>query len=404
MTTALRTTAPTATTAPAGSSRTRRAHLHQLDLVRGSTFLLVIFVHVLTNTNDEVNGVVTNALGMAGHFTRNSFFFLTGFVLMYGNFAKEDFSTWQFWTRRLKLVAIPYLIWSVVYWAFSTVQASGWGALPFSLGTLRDGLVWGTSGFHLYFIFVIMQFYLLFPLILWLVRATRNHHLLLLTASLAVQMGVLLAIEHLPPVLSPGSWIADNWWHAYSTFLPYQFFVFLGAVVAVHRDRVDAFLRGKGRWIVGALIGSGAFALVTYMMRLDEGQRAVDAAFALQPTLQPFILCAITALYAAAVFWADRRDGTPRFNSVVSYASNRSFAIFLSHVFVLQLLILPRGLPGVEHGWFEQHLGSPWATAVVYVLTVSITLVVAECLRRAPGALYLTGRPRVAFRRSAQAT
>lgn len=403
MTTALRTTAPTATTAPAGSTRARRAHLHQLDLVRGSTFLLVIFVHVLTNTN-ATDGVVTNALGMAGHFTRNSFFFLTGFVLMYGNYAKEDFSTWQFWSRRLKLVAIPYVIWSVVYWAFGVVQTSGWSALPFSLSGLGTGLAWGTSGFHLYFIFVIIQFYLLFPLILWVVRATRNHHRLLLAASLAVQMGVLLAIRHLAPHLPPDSWIAQNWWHAYSTFLPYQFFVFLGAVCAVHRDRVDAFLRGKGWWILGALAVSAVFGLVTYLMRLDGGEIPADASFALQPTLQPFILCAIVALYAAAVSWADRRDGTPRFNAVVSYASNRSFAIFLSHVFVLQLLILPRGNPNTPVGWFEGHLGSPWATAVVYVLTVSITLVVAECLRRAPGALYLTGRPRVAFRRSAQAT
>lgn len=402
MTTALRTTAPTATTAPAESTRARRAHLHQLDLVRGSTFLLVIFCHVLTNTNDEQMGVVTNALGMAGHFTRNSFFFLTGFVLMYGNYAKEDFSTWQFWSRRLKLVAIPYLIWSVVYWAFGVVQTSGWSALPFSLSTLGSGLAWGTSGFHLYFIFVIIQFYLLFPLILWIVRATRGHHGLLLAVSFAVQMTVLMVLRHYAP--PPNSWFAANWWHAYSTFLPYQFFVFLGAVGAVHRDRVDAFLRGRGWWILGALTLSAAFALVTYVMRLHDGERPIDASFALQPTLQPFIFCAITALYAVAVFWSDRRDGTPRFNRVVSYASNRSFAIFLSHVFVLQLLILPRGNPDTPVGWFEAHLGSPWATAVVYVLTVSITLVVAEGLRRAPGALYLTGRPRVAFRRSAQAT
>ncbi|GAA2062524.1 acyltransferase [Williamsia deligens] len=403
MTTSLRTTAPTATTAPVPSTRVRRSHLHQLDLVRGSTFLLVIFVHVLTNTNAD-QGVVTNGLGMAGHFTRNSFFFLTGFVLMYGNYAKQDFSTWQFWSRRLKLVAIPYLIWSVVYWAFAVVQTSGWSQLPFSLSSLGSGLAWGTSGFHLYFIFVIMQFYLLFPLILWAVRATRGHHLALLAVSGAVQIGLLLALAHLPPVLTPGTWIAENWWHAYSTFLPYQFFVFLGAVCAVHRERVDAFLRGRGWWIVGALVASAVFAVLTYRMRLDDGQIPTDASFALQPTLQPFILCAITALYAAAVWWSDRREGTPRFNGVVAYASNRSFAIFLSHVLVLQVLILPRFAGGPQVGWFEQHLGSPWATAVVYVLTVAVTLAVAECLRRAPGALYLTGRPRVPFRRSAQAT
>ena len=34
----------------------------------------------------------------------------------------------------------------------------------------------------------------------------------------------------------------------------------------------------------------------------------------------------------------------------------------------------------------------------------TVLSLVGECLRRAPGALYLTGRPRVAFRHAAQAT
>lgn len=385
-------TAPVAESAP----RTRRGHLHQLDFLRGSTFLLVIFCHVLTNTNASDTSFATNALGMWGHFTRNAFFFLTGFVLMFGNYDKADFASIRFWRRRLKLVAIPYVIWSVVYWAFSVVAASGWSQLPFSLDSLWSGLAWGTAGFHLYFLFVIMQFYVLFPVILWIVRATRGHHLALLVVSGAVQLAILWSLNHLSA--PEGSWLYVNWWHAYSTFIPYQFFVFLGGVAAVHRDRVDAWVRAHGWWIVVGLVASAVFAYVTYTQRVDSGQTPVDAGFALNPTLQPFIFFAITALYSVAVRWSDRRDRTPRFNRVVAYASNRSFAIFLAHVLVLQLLILPR-IDVTSKGWFEQHLGVPWATIVVYVLTVAITLVVAEVLRRAPFALYLTGRPRIPFRR-----
>ncbi|MGJ0118224.1 acyltransferase [Williamsia sp. MIQD14] len=384
-------TAPVAESAP----RTRRGHLHQLDFLRGSTFLLVIFCHVLTNTNASDTSFATNALGMWGHFTRNAFFFLTGFVLMFGNYDKADFASIRFWRRRLKLVAIPYVIWSVVYWTFSVVAASGWSQLPFSLDSLWSGLAWGTAGFHLYFLFVIMQFYVLFPVILWIVRATRGHHLALLVVSGAVQLAILWSLNHLSA--PEGSWLYVNWWHAYSTFIPYQFFVFLGGVAAVHRERVDAWVRSHGWWILVGLLVSAVFAYVTYAQRVDSGQTPVDAGFALNPTLQPFIFFAITALYSVAVRWSDRRDRTPRFNRVVAYASNRSFAIFLAHVLVLQLLILPR-IDVHSKGWFEQHLGVPWATIVVYLLTVAITLVVAEVLRRAPLALYLTGRPRIPFR------
>ncbi len=398
MTTSLATSTATGVSAKeqATPGTTRRAHLHQLDFVRGSTFLMVIFCHVLTNTNNSDTSVLTNALGMWGHFTRNAFFFLTGFVLMFGNFDKPDFKATAFWPRRLKLVVIPYLIWSVVYWLYSVVAGSGWSAVPFSFGRLRDGLVWGTAGFQLYFIFVIIQFYLLFPAILWIVRKTRDHHVALLATSLVVQLVILYTLNHLHA--PEGSWLYVNWWHAYSTFLPYQFFVFLGSVAAVHRERIDDWLRGRGWWILGGLIVSALFAYLTFAERLADGQPPALAGFALNPTLQPFIFMAIVALYSTALRWSDRRVRTPRFNRVVAYASNRSFAIFLAHVFILQLLILPRlDSPGTR-GWFEQHLGPPWATIVVYLLTVSITLVVVEGLRRAPFALYLTGRPRIPLR------
>ncbi|WP_188486755.1 acyltransferase [Williamsia phyllosphaerae] len=394
-TTSLATSSATgvSTSAPA---TTRRGHLHQLDFVRGSTFLLVIFCHVLSNTNNSDTSVLANALGMWGHFTRNAFFFLTGFVLMFGNYDKTDFRATQFWPRRLKLVVIPYLIWSVVYWGYSVVANGGWSEMGFWFEQLRNGLIWGTAGFQLYFIFVIIQFYLLFPVILWIVRKTRNHHVTLLVASLIIQLAVLYTLNHLSA--PQGSWLYENWWHAYSTFLPYQFFVFLGAVAAVHRDRVDEWLRGRGWWILAGVIAGGVFAYVTFSERLADGQPPALAGFALNPTLQPFIFMAIVALYATALRWSDRRDRTPRFNKVVAYASNRSFAIFLAHVFVLQLLILPRLNSPETQGWFEQHLGAPWATIVVYLLTVSITLVIAEGLRRAPFALYLTGRPRIPVR------
>ncbi|MBT0566253.1 acyltransferase [Williamsia sp. CHRR-6] len=386
--TAALTTAPILTT----TTRTRRAHLHQLDFVRGSTFLMVILLHTLTNTNDEQTSVLTNGLGMWGHFTRNAFFFLTGFVLMFGTYDKPDFSVRSFYARRLKLVVIPYLVWSVAYWAYAVIAADGPSALPYSLHSLSESLTWGTAGFHLYFIFVIVQFYLLFPLIRILLRATRNHHMALVAVSLAVQLVTLYVFTQTTP--PAGTWLATNWWHAYATFLPYQFFVIAGAVAAVHRDRFDAMIRGRGGLIVAGLILAGAFAVGAFIYEINSGTKPIDASSALNPCLQPLIIMLIVSIYAAALWWSDRRERTPRFNAVVDYASNRSFAIFLSHVLVLQLLVLPRGT-GPAHGWFQQHLGAPWATLVVYLLTVIGTLGLAELLRRSPGALYLTGRPRV---------
>ncbi|NED68532.1 acyltransferase, partial [Streptomyces sp. SID10244] len=58
---------------------------------------------------------------------------------------------------------------------------------------------WGLSGFQMYFLFVMLQVYLLFPLVLWLVRATRGHHVTLLAISLAAQVAISATITFWHP-------------------------------------------------------------------------------------------------------------------------------------------------------------------------------------------------------------
>ncbi len=48
----------------------------------------------------------------------------------------------------------------------------------------------GTAWYHLYFLLVSMQIYLVFPLILWLVRKTAGHHGVLLAISAVIQLAL----------------------------------------------------------------------------------------------------------------------------------------------------------------------------------------------------------------------
>ncbi|MFT4126591.1 MAG: acyltransferase [Gordonia sp. (in: high G+C Gram-positive bacteria)] len=368
----------------------RKAYLHNVDLIRATTFSLVIFIHCLTQTTDEISSVPVNATGLLIHVTRNTFFALTGFVLMYQNFDKADFSAPAFWFRRIKLVLFPYLIWSFLYWAIKDMWGNGHLAdIPDSLDVFAKLVVWGTSGFHMYFLFVMVQVYLLFPLVVWLLRATVGHHVAVLTVSFALQVAATLIITHWRP--SPE--VATYWWHYYATFVPYQFFVLFGAVAAVHRDSVDRWLAGKGRWLFLALIVTAALAVSTFLWRVwGDDQRPIDASAAFQPTLLPFIVVAMTCLYAAATYWArERRPETPRFARAVTFASNRSFGVFLCHVMVLFFILRPQ----LDGGPAILTIGQPWGTIVVYVATILGAVALMEVLRRLPGSVYITGRPRL---------
>ena len=368
----------------------RRPYLHHVDLIRTVTFSLVIFVHCLTQTTDEYTSMPVNTTSLLLHFTRNTFFALTGFVLMYQNFDKPDFSALSFWQRRIKLVIYPYVIWSAIYWVVNMWLADKLTEIPTSLGNFFYQLSWGLSGFQMYFLFVMLQVYLIFPLVVWLVLATSGHHGLLLGASLAAQFAIVSTITHWNPPAS----VAAHWWHNYATFVPYQFFILYGAVAAVHRKRIGEWLSGKGWWLFTALLVTAAIAVGSYIGGVwFAGKPVHDNNSAFYPALVPFLIVAMTCLYAAALHWAEnRREYTPRFARAVKYASNRSFPGFLVHVLVLTLIMYPQ-----RNGtsWVRDAIGQPWATLFVYVATLAGSLLLVEILRRLPGSLYLTGRPRI---------
>lgn len=380
----------TRTGSPGGA---KRAYLHHLDLIRATTFSLVIFVHCLTQTTDEFTSLPVNTGSMLLHFTRNTFFALTGFVLMYQNFDKRDFSTLSFWRRRIKLVIFPYILWSLIYWVVQDMWANGrLDQVPTSLDEFGKLLMWGLSGFQMYFLFVMLQVYLLFPLVLWLVRATRNHHGWLLATSLLVQVGITVAITY----WTPPSALDPYWWHHYATFVPYQFFILYGAVAAVHRKQISTWLVGRGGWLFAALLVSAGIALGTYLYGvIYAGKPVHDNDSAFYPTLIPFLIVAMTCLYAVAERWATKwRDFTPRFARAVSFASNRSFGVFLCHVLVLYIILYPQT---DGHPTILEAINQPWATLLVYALTLAGSLLLVETLRRLPGSLYLTGRPRLSL-------
>lgn len=371
--------------------RHRRAYLHHIDLIRVVTFSLVIFVHCLTQTTDEFANMGVNSTSLLMHFTRNMFFALTGFVLMYQSVDKPDFRAVDFWRRRLKLVVIPYLAWSTIYWVVVDMWSQGrLTDIPASLPEYAWKLSWGLSGFQMYFLFVMMQVYVVFPAVVWLVRATAGHHGRLLAGSFALQLVITVTITFWNPPVP----ISNYWWHLYATFVPYQFFILYGAVAAVHRKRIGRWLTGLGWWMGAALIATALLALGVYAYGVwFRGQPVHDNDSAFYPWLLPFIVVAVACLYAAAAHWAKHhRPRSPRVARFVAYAANRSFGVFLSHVLVLFFLLYPKS---GDKPWLVATLGQPWGTIVAYVLTLAGSLLLVEVLRRLPGSLYLTGRPRI---------
>ncbi|TCU46681.1 acyltransferase [Curtobacterium sp. PhB146] len=369
---------------PTRTAAGKPRHLYEVDVLRILTFACVIGVHTTSHTaaSDDVG---LNALLALLHFTRLVFFSLTAFVLVY-SYTLRPRPMAQFWPKRFLLVGVPYLAWSFVYvgssWLLSSTRR---GDVPDLVRTLAEGIVTGSSWYHLYFLLVTMQVYLLLPVIVWLVRKTRGHHVTTLVVALVVQLVVFAGYKYFPA--------SDAWLHGYQKqfFFSYVFFIVSGAIAADHADAFLRFIRVHRRAALWAFAGVGALTLGVWALQVALGQSLYAAGTPLQPIEAVWSTAVFVGFLAIGARWADRRRPGSPVARFVDYASDRSFGIFLSHPFLIWILLY-------GDSWLEAVVPRPWLTLVTYLLVVVLSVAVTEVFRWTPLSVPLTGRPSLASR------
>ena len=152
-------------------------YLEMFNLFRVIACVAVLAQHSFIWTNMTGNFVGTGFITML-HLSRTSFFFLTALVVTYAQIDHPR-STREFWKRRYTQVGVPYLAWTAIYLIFSLITVSAsWDEVGVFL---RHNLLLGYS--QMYFVIVIFEFYLFFPLLMKLLRAV-DHRWILAGSSL----------------------------------------------------------------------------------------------------------------------------------------------------------------------------------------------------------------------------
>ncbi|MGH3779475.1 MAG: acyltransferase [Pseudonocardiaceae bacterium] len=356
-------------------------HVYAMDLVRVLTFACVIAAHTVASVN-SLDSIPAGGAAMLLHFTREAFFALTAFVLVYRY--RDKLPVMAFWRRRFLLVGAPYVIWTMIY----TGQALIMAPLPptAALTQLGINLLTGTACYHLYFLVVTMQFYLVFPLFLRLLggpvgRRSRCWWLLAITAVLQVGINVGLHVAH-------PSGLVGKLLHFGGSFVgSYVFYLVLGGVIALHADRAQAWVREHPVVVVVALVLTGAAAEGRYLRSVFGGTAATSASDVFQAVMVPWCVAVMTALFALGVRWSARRGSGPM-SRAVEIGSDRAFGVYLVHPMVLWALTLG------PSAWLSTHVSTLGSTVVVYTVTVVVSLLVVEVLRHSSLSMMLTGKRR----------
>ena len=368
-------------TQPDGSAghATSPGHIYAIDLVRVLTFACVIAVHTVATVN-PADSVPAGGAEMLLHFTREAFFALTAFVLVHRY--RDRLSVRPFWRRRFLLIGAPYVIWTVIYSGLALITTPL--APSAALIRLGSNLLTGTACYHLYFLIVAMQFYLLFPAFRWFLQVSRGWHHWLLAGGAVLQVGINAGLH----AVHPTGGLAEQLWQYDGSFVgSYVFYLLVGGVAAMHADRAQAWVRAHPVTVAVALLGTGAAAEGWFLWSVRGGVPVPTACDVFQAVTVPWCLAVITALFALGVAWAVRRR-TGLGSQTIKISSDRSFGVFLVHPMLLWAWMLGPA------GWLSSRLPALWSTIFAFVTVVTMSLLTVELLRRSPLSLVLTGKRR----------
>ena len=360
-----------------------RPHADELDVVRPVASLLVILTHAM-QMFAPAGSVFYGAILLESQASRHIFFFVSALVLMYQARGRARGRAWPFWGRRFATVIVPFIIWTAVYvlLAFTGLRGdtipSMTGTPLHMLQTAGIQLITGTG--HLYFVIVLVQFYLVFPLLAWVLDRAARWHLAIIGVSLAVQLVLTIALHYLH--MNSLIWQDID---ATREITSYGFYLVAGAVTGAHLPAIRSWVWRHRRAVGGAAIAVTAGAEVFYVLTVHAGESPGRASDPFSPEFIASYLAAIALLWLAGAWWAAwRRDG--RLSRFVRAASDHSFGVYLSHVVFLDLLAT-YGL-----GRLDRQL--PWA--VVVLIAVAVTWIGASlftvAMARTPVSRWVTGR------------
>lgn len=144
----------------------KKPKLDELVLMRAIACLSVLMVHISAIPFDDMGGSTLSLsffalLNRAFKFTTPAFVFLSGMMQFY-NYSGKAFDYGSFMKKRFGPIFWPYLAAVLVYEAVLGYL----GVYPMGVKETAMRFILGSSNYHLYFVVIIMQLYLLMPLIL----------------------------------------------------------------------------------------------------------------------------------------------------------------------------------------------------------------------------------------------
>lgn len=337
-----------------------KTRLQELELVRAIAIIAVLIIHITAQGTVEIplgsrSQIVYLVINKLSNFAVPVFVMISAMVLFYRYAGQWDGRmVLRFYAKRIKFIVIPYLLWAFFYYIFyQWLPSQTWAAVNLDWLRFADALRWGQTGYHLYFIILILQFYLLFPL--WMTGVEkwpwfRRHFL-----KLAIGFQIAFYCYQL--------W-AGPFERPATLFGTYTGLFAIGAAIGLN---YESFRKSFHHiwWILLIAVLSGYTYALVFVLR----QFSIDfGLIALEVLLNVYSLTIFMSL-----LWIAYRllQDTPRFSRWLTSIGTAAFGIYFMHPAILSFCRTMWSVPGESAAYHGFTLVSGAAAFLIpWLLTV----------------------------------
>ncbi|HEV3186944.1 MAG TPA: acyltransferase [Acidimicrobiales bacterium] len=383
----------TATASEADPSGTRQ-RLDHIDAMRPIKQTAVISTHALLFFSPLSTSLLASGLLTLTHFSRDAFLFVSACMLAYSYRNSETIAMSHYWKRRFMAVGLVYLVWTVIYFPLAALTPSStfpYFHLPlsslFSSTGAHNFFVSLTTGYyHLYFLLVLLEFYVVFPYVFKLLRRFPRSHLY-------VVAGAVLWQFVFPYVVRRG-WFGFSISSKLETRLVFSYSLYLlgGVVAAFYLDAFHDWVLRHRSAILSLTVVAGAVPIVLDYLHAHGvaiPKIIVPGGDPFAAAVIPFDVGAIIAVYLLGVYLVSPQRSA-RTKAITTSGSEAAYGIYVSQM--VWILVMHRW--AVHFNLFQR---VPWLVLTILAVTLTYLLgwIFSAVVARTPLSRALVGRSRL---------
>lgn len=295
-----------------------KGRLIELDLVRSVSIIAVLMIHVSSFYpwfNKSFSWTGFYVFYQITSFAVPAFIMLSG-LLTSMNSVKREFKYFEFIRSRFLYIFLPYCFWSIAYFAYRH------DTLTYN-AALKD-FITGRPFFHLYFIAIIIQLYILFPLFLYAAKRFNAWHLV---PAVLLQVFATYLYKH------DASWLHGNLGATF--FVGWILCFYIGCVIGCNYETFKDMSEKYSQAIIGVIAAFSVYKIGDYYYAVHHAKIALFYGYSNTVTLSNLFYATCIVSACVALGGASKSKA---YEKAINVIAINSFGMYLCHLLVIRAI------------------------------------------------------------------